>query len=97
MFLFTNFVFMNEKWVVVSESVFTRIWPRIKKCVYEALAKDPPEWAKNILEHSTSKEVYKGNASGPTKVLFVLFFLVGNLYGSVFFSAPSIIEWKLQL
>lgn len=48
----------------------TNVGTRIRKCVYEALAKDPPEWARKILEHSISKEVYKGNASGPTKVLF---------------------------
>ncbi|GMG99338.1 hypothetical protein Nepgr_001178 [Nepenthes gracilis] len=52
----------------------TNVGTRIRKCVYEALEKGPPEWAKTILEHSISKEVYKGNASGPTKkaVLSVL-------------------------
>ena len=50
----------------------TNVGTRIRKCVYEALEKDPPEWAKKILEHSISKEVYKGNASGPTKVLFTI-------------------------
>ncbi|XP_022739845.1 methyl-CpG-binding domain-containing protein 9-like isoform X2 [Durio zibethinus] len=52
----------------------TNVGTRIRRCVYDALAKDPPEWAKKILEHSISKEVYKGNASGPTKkaVLSVL-------------------------
>lgn len=46
----------------------TNVGTRIRKCVYEALEREPPEWAKKILEHSISKEVYKGNASGPTKV-----------------------------
>ncbi|XAR51852.1 Histone acetyltransferase [Bertholletia excelsa] len=57
----------------------TNVGTRIRKCVYNALEKDPPEWAKKILEHSISKEVYKGNASGPTKkaVLSVL----ANVYG----------------
>ncbi|KAK4272092.1 hypothetical protein QN277_020691 [Acacia crassicarpa] len=52
----------------------TNVGTRIRKCVYDALLKDPPEWARNILQHSISKEVYKGNASGPTKkaVLSVL-------------------------
>ncbi|KAJ0960467.1 hypothetical protein J5N97_001673 [Dioscorea zingiberensis] len=52
----------------------TNVGTRIRKCVYEALEKDPPEWARKILKHSISKEVYKGNASGPTKkaVLSVL-------------------------
>ncbi|KAF9623039.1 hypothetical protein IFM89_036020 [Coptis chinensis] len=45
----------------------TNVGTRIRKCVYEALDKDPPEWARKILEHSISKQVYKGNASGPTK------------------------------
>ena len=46
----------------------TNVGTRIRKCVYEALERKPPEWAREILEHSISKEVYKGNASGPTKV-----------------------------
>ncbi|XP_010251295.1 PREDICTED: methyl-CpG-binding domain-containing protein 9 [Nelumbo nucifera] len=52
----------------------TNVGTRIRKCIYDALEKGPPEWAKKILEHSISKEVYKGNASGPTKkaVLSVL-------------------------
>ncbi|XP_073001033.1 methyl-CpG-binding domain-containing protein 9 [Typha latifolia] len=52
----------------------TNVGTRIRKCIYDALDKNPPEWAKKILEHSISKEVYKGNASGPTKkaVLSVL-------------------------
>ncbi|CAI9092896.1 OLC1v1028255C2 [Oldenlandia corymbosa var. corymbosa] len=45
----------------------TNVGARIRKCVNEALANDPPEWARKVLEHSISKEVYKGNASGPTK------------------------------
>lgn len=45
----------------------TNVGARIRKCVHDALEKGPPEWAKKILEHSISKEVYKGNASGPTK------------------------------
>ncbi|GAV72561.1 Bromodomain domain-containing protein/PHD domain-containing protein/MBD domain-containing protein/FYRN domain-containing protein/FYRC domain-containing protein, partial [Cephalotus follicularis] len=64
-------------WAQVLESVRklpTNVGTRIRKCVYEALEKGPPEWAKKRLEHSISKEVYKGNASGPTKkaVLSVL-------------------------
>ncbi|KAL5207727.1 hypothetical protein ABZP36_032162 [Zizania latifolia] len=52
----------------------TNVGTRIRKCVYEALERKPPEWARKFLEHSISKEVYKGNASGPTKkaVLSVL-------------------------
>ncbi|XP_071685703.1 methyl-CpG-binding domain-containing protein 9 isoform X2 [Rutidosis leptorrhynchoides] len=45
----------------------TNVGARIRKCIHEALTKDPPEWAKSMLQHSISKEVYKGNASGPTK------------------------------
>uniref|UniRef100_A0A8R7Q971 Methyl-CpG-binding domain-containing protein 9 n=2 Tax=Triticum urartu TaxID=4572 RepID=A0A8R7Q971_TRIUA len=52
----------------------TNVGTRIRNCVYEALDQKPPEWARKILEHSISKEVYKANASGPTKkaVLSVL-------------------------
>ncbi|XP_049405556.1 methyl-CpG-binding domain-containing protein 9 isoform X2 [Solanum stenotomum] len=45
----------------------TNVGARIRKCVNMALDKDPPEWARKALVHSISKEVYKGNASGPTK------------------------------
>ncbi|CAH2055365.1 unnamed protein product [Thlaspi arvense] len=58
------------EWTQVLEPVRklpTNVGTRIRKCVYEALERNPPEWAKKILEHSISKEVYKGNASGPTK------------------------------
>lgn len=64
------------EWAQVLEPVRklpTNVGTRIRKCVYDALERDPPEWAKKILEHSISKEVYKGNASGPTKVPVYLF------------------------
>lgn len=60
------------EWAQVLEPVRklpTNVGARIRKRIYEALDKNPPEWAKKILQHSISKEVYKGNASGPTKVL----------------------------
>ncbi|KAJ0095444.1 hypothetical protein Patl1_16168 [Pistacia atlantica] len=65
------------EWARVLEPVRklpTNVGARIRKCVYDALDKGPPEWARKRLEHSISKEVYKGNASGPTKkaVLSVL-------------------------
>ncbi|XP_073306881.1 methyl-CpG-binding domain-containing protein 9 isoform X1 [Primulina huaijiensis] len=58
------------EWAQVLEPVRklpTNVGARIRRCVNEALLKNPPEWAKKMLEHSISKEVYKGNASGPTK------------------------------
>ncbi|KAK4485774.1 hypothetical protein RD792_008421 [Penstemon davidsonii] len=58
------------EWAQVLEPVRklpTNVGARIRRCINEALEKKPPEWAKKILEHSISKEVYKGNASGPTK------------------------------
>lgn len=48
----------------------TNVGSRIRKCVNEALKKNPPEWAKEQLEASFAKDVYKGNAYGPTKVKF---------------------------
>lgn len=69
-------------WAQVLEPVRklpTNVGTRIRKCVYEALDKDPPEWARKILEHSISKEVYKGNASGPTKVFSSVTLLLLNL------------------
>ncbi|CAN6448676.1 unnamed protein product [Victoria cruziana] len=58
------------EWAQVLEPVRklpTNVGTRIRKCVYDALEKNPPDWAREILLHSISKEVYKGNASGPTK------------------------------
>ncbi|KAG7981939.1 hypothetical protein I3843_04G023600 [Carya illinoinensis] len=71
------------EWAKVLEPVRklpTNVGTRIRKCVYDALEKAPPEWAKKILQHSISKEVYKGNASGPTKkaVLSVLADVCGD-------------------
>ncbi|XP_042421251.1 methyl-CpG-binding domain-containing protein 9-like isoform X1 [Zingiber officinale] len=65
------------EWALLLEPVKklpTNVGTRIRKCIYDALEHNPPEWAKKVLEHSISKEVYKGNASGPTKkaVLSVL-------------------------
>ena len=60
------------EWAKVLEPVRklpTNVGARIRRCINDALALNPPEWARKILEHSISKEVYKGNASGPTKVL----------------------------
>lgn len=60
------------EWAQVLEPVRklpTNVGARIRKCVNEALSRNPPEWARQKLEHSISREVYKGNASGPTKVL----------------------------
>lgn len=57
-------------WAKVLEPVKklpTNVGARIRRCINEALDKSPPEWAKKVLEHSISKGVYKGNASGPTK------------------------------
>ncbi|CAH9073963.1 unnamed protein product [Cuscuta epithymum] len=58
------------EWALALEPVKklpTNVGARIRKCVNEALDRNPPEWARKTLEHSISKEVYKGNASGPTK------------------------------
>ncbi|KAL4031265.1 hypothetical protein IC575_009541 [Cucumis melo] len=71
------------EWAQVLEPVRklpTNVGTRIRKCVYDALERNPPDWAKKILEHSISKEVYKGNASGPTKkaVLSILADICGD-------------------
>ncbi|KAI5075180.1 hypothetical protein GOP47_0009256 [Adiantum capillus-veneris] len=64
-------------WAFVLEPVrklATNVGARIRNCVREALEMNPPDWARETLEWSISKDVYKGNASGPTKraVLSVL-------------------------
>lgn len=46
----------------------TNVGSKIRTCIRKSIDKCPEEWAKELLEKSISKEVYKGNASGPTKV-----------------------------
>ncbi|KAE8023446.1 hypothetical protein FH972_009137 [Carpinus fangiana] len=65
----------------------TNVGARIRKCVYNALEKNPPEWAKKVLEHSICKEVYKGNASGPTKRAVLS--LLAEVYGETLQQKPS--------
>ncbi|XP_076917745.1 methyl-CpG-binding domain-containing protein 9-like [Bidens hawaiensis] len=58
------------QWAKVLDPVnklLTNVGSNIRKCVREALSKNLPGWAKDKLEASISKDVYKGNASGPTK------------------------------
>lgn len=92
-------------WAQVLEPVRklpTNVGARIRKCIYDALDKDPPEWARKRLEHSISKEVYKGNASGPTKVLIISIILVPG-GGGGFHCAFKILllvfylGWKFEL
>ncbi|KAL0377440.1 UNVERIFIED_CONTAM: Methyl-CpG-binding domain-containing protein 9 [Sesamum radiatum] len=47
----------------------TNVGSKIRNCINNSLAKEPPEWARKVLDNSISKEVYKANASGPTKKL----------------------------
>ncbi|KAL9157575.1 hypothetical protein ABFS82_08G013200 [Erythranthe guttata] len=51
------------------KSLKTNVGSRIRNCIIKSLDKDPPEWARECLVRSISKEVYKANASGPTKKL----------------------------
>ncbi|XP_076957964.1 methyl-CpG-binding domain-containing protein 9-like [Bidens hawaiensis] len=58
------------QWAIALDPVYklpTNVGSKIRKCVREALEKNPLDWAKEKLEDSISKDVYKGNASGPTK------------------------------
>lgn len=64
-------------WVEVLKPVAkmaTNVGSRIRIKVKEALELGPPEWARDTLEWSISKDVFKGNASGPTKVFFNILF-----------------------
>lgn len=63
------------EWAQVLEPVRklpTNVGARIRNCINDAIARNPPEWAIRELQHAISKEVYKGNASGPTKVMSLL-------------------------
>ncbi|XP_024988159.1 methyl-CpG-binding domain-containing protein 9-like isoform X2 [Cynara cardunculus var. scolymus] len=62
------------KWIEVLEPVRklpTNVGAKLRKCVYESLKQQPPPWAVEMLVNSISKDVYKGNASGPTKKIVV--------------------------
>ncbi|CAN1187510.1 Methyl-CpG-binding domain-containing protein 9 [Linum perenne] len=50
-----------------AKTLATNVGARIRNLIYDALALNPPEWAKKELERAISKTVYKGNAAGPTK------------------------------
>eukprot|EP00850_Spirogloea_muscicola_P012698 SM000083S22745 [mRNA] locus=s83:193734:202041:- [translate_table: standard] len=57
-------------WWVPLEPVLklaTNVGARIRNCIRAALDAGPPEWARDKLEWAISREIYKGNASGPTK------------------------------
>ncbi|XP_047322173.1 methyl-CpG-binding domain-containing protein 9-like [Impatiens glandulifera] len=61
---------LASEWVRALEPVrkmATNVGARIRNQVKDSLEKNPPEWARKLLNESISKEVYKGNASGPTK------------------------------
>lgn len=61
----------EENWVKLLDPIAklpTNVGSRIRNRVRDALEAGPPEWAVELLEQSISKKVYKGNASGPTKV-----------------------------
>ncbi|KAJ7564901.1 hypothetical protein O6H91_02G038800 [Diphasiastrum complanatum] len=67
----------SETWFSILEPVAklpTNVGSRIKNRVLEALAAGAPDWAKEVLERSIQKDVYKSNAAGQTKnaVLSVL-------------------------
>lgn len=49
----------------------TNVGARIRTKIRESLELNPPEWAREFLECSISKDVYRGNASGPTKVQYL--------------------------
>ncbi|PWA98000.1 Bromodomain [Artemisia annua] len=59
--LLTRFVLKPV--IILPTNVGSRIW----FCVHEVLKKGPPEWENKELENYIPKDVYKGNASGPTK------------------------------
>lgn len=61
----------TANWVKILDPIAklpTNVGSRIRNRVRDALEASPPDWAVDLLEESISKNVYKGNASGPTKV-----------------------------
>nr|XP_043612564.1 methyl-CpG-binding domain-containing protein 9-like [Erigeron canadensis] len=61
-------------WIKVLEPIRkqpTNVGAKIRNQVKLSLGLSPPEWAAKMLLESISKEVYKGNAAGPTKKIVV--------------------------
>ncbi|KAL8269079.1 hypothetical protein R6Q59_002877 [Mikania micrantha] len=61
-------------WIKVLEPIrklATNVGAKIRDRVKKSLEKGPPEWATEMLLKSISKDVYKGNAAGPTKKIVV--------------------------
>ncbi|KAI3795987.1 hypothetical protein L1987_38648 [Smallanthus sonchifolius] len=61
-------------WIKVLEPIRkqpTNVGAKIRNRVKKSLEKGPPEWATEMLLKSISKNVYKGNAAGPTKKIVV--------------------------
>lgn len=59
------------EWIKLLEPIRkqpTNVGAKIRNRVLRSLDRKPPLWATEMLLKSISKEVYKGNAAGPTKV-----------------------------
>ena len=50
------------------QNLATNVGAKIRNRIRDSLNKGPPGWAAEMLRESISKDVYKGNAAGPTKV-----------------------------
>ncbi|XP_071709298.1 methyl-CpG-binding domain-containing protein 9-like, partial [Rutidosis leptorrhynchoides] len=64
----------RPEWIKILEPIRkqpTNVGAKIRNQIKMSLEKRPPEWAKKMLLESISKEVYKGNAAGPTKKIIV--------------------------
>ncbi|KAI7725684.1 hypothetical protein M8C21_000094 [Ambrosia artemisiifolia] len=62
------------EWIKLLEPIRkqpTNVGAKIRNRVKRSLEKGPPEWATEMLLKSISKDVYKGNAAGPTKKIVV--------------------------
>ncbi|GJZ89972.1 bromodomain-containing protein [Tanacetum coccineum] len=49
------------------QNLATNVGAKIRNRIRDSLNKGPPGWAAEMLRESISKDVYKGNAAGPTK------------------------------
>ncbi|KAI3731469.1 hypothetical protein L1987_62657 [Smallanthus sonchifolius] len=62
------------EWIKVLEPIrkqATNVGAKIRNRIKKSLERRPPEWATEMLLKSISKDVYKGNAAGPTKKIVV--------------------------
>lgn len=89
------------EWIKVLEPIRkqpTNVGAKIRNRVKKSLERGPPEWATEMLLKSISKDIYKGNAAGPTKVRALtscfenlLTFFLGSSFALLFYEWADLV------